>query len=132
MGIYCKIALKFSSSNVHLKYSYLCLCLFYVLCMSSYVSLFMYSGRHIITFRQHQPPRKSSIWFWSRLFEYWSQTASSVSDNIVVLVSILILLCKNSWTIWYSVTTIQVFKYYSEITNGPNTNSTILSQLFKV
>ena len=32
-----------------------------------------------------------------------------------------ILLIKNSRTIRYSVTTIRVFKYYSEITNGPNT-----------
>ena len=32
-----------------------------------------------------------------------------------------ILLIKNSRTIWYLVTTIWVFKYYLEITNGPNT-----------
>ena len=45
--------------------------------------------------------------------------------------SIHILLIKNFRTIQYSVTTIQVFEYYSEITNGPNTNSTIRSQLFE-
>ena len=33
-----------------------------------------------------------------------------------------ILLIKNSRTIRYLVTTIQVFKYYSKITNGLNTN----------
>ena len=32
-----------------------------------------------------------------------------------------ILLYEKSVTIWYSVTTIQDFKYYLEITNGPNT-----------
>ena len=42
-----------------------------------------------------------------------------------------ILIYENSITIWYSVTTIWVFKYYSEITNGPNMNSTIWSQLFE-
>ena len=42
-----------------------------------------------------------------------------------------ILLIKNSRTIWYSVTTIRVFEYYLEITNGPNMNSTFQSQLFK-
>ena len=31
----------------------------------------------------------------------------------------------------YLVNPTWVFKYYLEITNGPNTNSTILSQLFK-
>ena len=42
-----------------------------------------------------------------------------------------ILLIKNSRTIRYSVTTIWLLEYYLEITNGPNTNSTIWSQLFK-
>ena len=46
-------------------------------------------------------------------------------------IHICILLIKNSRTIRYSVTTIWVFEYYSEITNGPNTNSTIRSQLFE-
>ena len=42
-----------------------------------------------------------------------------------------ILLIKTSRTIRYSVTTIRVFEYYSEITYGPNMNSTIRSQLFE-
>ena len=42
-----------------------------------------------------------------------------------------ILLYENSITIRYLVTTIWVFEYYSEITYGPNTNSTIWSQLFE-
>ena len=42
-----------------------------------------------------------------------------------------ILLYEKSITIWYLVTTIWVFEYYSEITNGPNTNSTIWSKLFE-
>ena len=42
-----------------------------------------------------------------------------------------ILLYEKSITIWYSVTTIRVFEYYSEITNGPKTNSTIGPQLLE-
>ena len=41
------------------------------------------------------------------------------------------LLYKDSKTIRYLVITIRVFEYYSEITNRPNTNSTIRSQLFE-
>ena len=42
-----------------------------------------------------------------------------------------ILLYEKSITIQYLVKTVRVFEYYSEITNGPNTNSTIWSQLFE-
>ena len=35
-------------------------------------------------------------------------------------------------TIWYSVTTIWVLDYYLEISNGPNTDSSIRSQLFEL
>ena len=43
-----------------------------------------------------------------------------------------IFLYEKSITIWYSVTTIWVLEYYLEISNGPNTNSSIRSQLFEL
>ena len=46
---------------------------------------------------------------------------SYLHEGFSLCFSIHILLINNSRTIRYSVTTIQVFKYYSEITNGPNT-----------
>ena len=51
--------------------------------------------------------------------------------NFPHLIWSLNLLIKYSRTIRYSVTTIRVYEYYSEITNGPNMNSTICSQLFE-
>ena len=41
--------------------------------------------------------------------------------GLFTVFSLHILLIKNSTTIRYLVSTIWVLKYYSEITNGPNT-----------
>ena len=51
--------------------------------------------------------------------------------SIHIFKKLIFINLKNYRTIGYLVTTIQVFEYNSEITNGPIMNSTIWSQLFK-
>ena len=64
---------------------------------------------------------------WGKLVPLFSY----LHEGFLLCFQYISCLQKNSRTIRYLVTTIWVFEYYLEITNGPNTNSTIRSQLFK-